>query len=153
MNSSKNSRPANPAKNSRRALGPELTREGAGAQVGAHTHAHTQGAQDAGTGTTATTAQTPTPEELGAKLRALKAERRKAVARGVALVVAPPVVLCVPLLILRGCNLLLLSWAWCFAPLLLLLIPLCLFFYGYFNAVKVWRKEQHAHRAKAAENA
>ena len=151
MNSSKNSRPANPAKNSRRALGPELTRAGAGAQAGAN--ARTQDAQDAGTGTTATTAQTPTPEELGAKLRALKADRRKAVARGAALVVAPPVVLCVPLLILKGCNLLLLSWAWCFAPLLLLLIPLCLFFYGYFAAVKAWRKEQHARGAKAAETA
>lgn len=151
MNSSKNSRPENPAKNSRRAQGPELTREGAGAQVGTHTHARTQGAQDAGTGTT--TAQMPTLEELRERLRALKAERRKAVARGAALVIAPPVVLCVPLLILKACKLLLLSWAWCFAPLLLLLIPLCLFLYGYFAAVKAWRKEQRAHRAKAAENA
>lgn len=151
MNSSKNSRPESPAKNSRRPQGPELTREGAGTQVGAHTHARTQGAQDAGTGTT--TAQTPTPEELRARLHALKAERRKAIARGAALVVAPPVVLCVPLIILKACNLLLLSWAWCFAPLLLLLLPLGLFFYGYFNAVKAWRKEQHARGAKAAENA
>ncbi len=151
MNSSKNSRPENPAKNSRRAQAQELTHAGAGTQAGANARA--QGVQDAGTGTTATTDQTPTPDQLREKLRALKAERRKAVARGAALVLVPPVALCLPLCILKAANLLLLSWWWCFAPLLLLLFPLCLFFYGYLSTVKAWRKGQQAERVKVAKNA
>lgn len=62
--------------------------------------------------------------ELSAKVEAMKRQQRASALRGAMLVFMPPVVLCIPLVILKSCKLLLLSWWWCFAPLLLWLIPI-----------------------------
>lgn len=62
--------------------------------------------------------------------------------RGVAAVVLPPVLLCIPFIVLKGCKLLLIPWGWTFAPLLLLLIPLSLAFRAYFAAVRAFRTQR-----------
>lgn len=62
--------------------------------------------------------------ELSAKLEAMKRQQRASALRGALLVFLPPVILCIPLVILKACNLLLLSWWWCISPLLLWLIPI-----------------------------
>lgn len=63
------------------------------------------------------------------------------IARGVAAVVLPPVLLCVPLIVLKVCKLLLIPWGWTFAPLLLLLVPLSLAFRAYVAAVRAFRAQ------------
>ena len=77
--------------------------------------------------------QQPTPSqsdnsaniaELSAKVEAMKRQQRASALRGAMLIFMPPVVLCIPLVILKSGKLLLLSWWWCFAPLLLWLIPI-----------------------------
>lgn len=62
--------------------------------------------------------------------------------RGVAAVVLPPVLLCIPLIVLKACKLLFIPWVWTFAPLLLLLIPLSLAFRAYFAAVRAFRTQR-----------
>lgn len=63
--------------------------------------------------------------------------------RGVAAVVLPPVLLCIPFIILKGFKLLLIPWVWTFAPLLLLLVPLSLAFRAYFAAVRAFRMQRN----------
>lgn len=62
--------------------------------------------------------------------------------RGVAAVVFPPVLLCIPFIVLKGFKLLLIPWVWTFAPLLLLLVPLSLAFRSYFAAVRAFRTQR-----------
>ena len=68
--------------------------------------------------------------------------RRRMIWRGVAAVVLPPVLLCIPFIVLKACKLLLIPWVWTFAPLLLLLVPLSLAFRVYFAAVRAFRKQR-----------
>ena len=60
---------------------------------------------------------------LSRRLTALRRARRRSVVRGAFLVFLPPVLLCLPLVILKACNLLLVNWFWVFSPLLLWLLP------------------------------
>ena len=89
-------------------------------------------------------------EDIAAQLAALKRRQRRVVLRGVAVVVLPPVVLCVPLIALKAFQLLLISWAWCFAPLLLLLVPIALVFRAYFAALKAFRRQPDSRTAPRA---
>lgn len=78
-------------------------------------------------------------EDIAAQLRQLKRRRRAVIWRGAAVVLLPPVVLCIPFIVLKAVNLLLIPWPWCFAPLLLLLFPVALVFRTYIAAVKAFR--------------
>lgn len=62
--------------------------------------------------------------------------------RGVAAVILPPVLLCIPLIVLKGCKLLFIPWGWTFAPLLLLLVPFVQAFRAYFAAVRAFRMQR-----------
>lgn len=62
--------------------------------------------------------------------------------RGVAAVVLPPVLLCIPFIVLKGCKLLFIPWGWTFAPLLLLLVPFVQAFRAYFAAVRAFRMQR-----------
>lgn len=64
------------------------------------------------------------------------------IARGMAAVVLPPVLLCIPFIVLKACKLLLIPWGWTFAPLLLLLVPLSFALRAYFAAVRAFRAQQ-----------
>lgn len=81
-------------------------------------------------------------DQLREHLAALRRQQRKAIARGVAVVVLPPVLLCVPFIILKGCNLLLIPWGWCFAPLALYLYPAALCVRAYAAAVRAFRAQR-----------
>ena len=76
------------------------------------------------------------------QLDEINRRRRRMIWRGVAAVVLPPVLLCIPLIVLKGCKLLLIPWGWTFAPLLLLLVPLSLAFRAYFAAVRAFRTQR-----------
>ena len=80
-------------------------------------------------------------EQLRRHLDELRRQQRKAIARGVAVVVLPPLLLCLPFIILKGCNLLLIPWGWCFAPLALYLYPAALFARAY-AAVRAFREQR-----------
>lgn len=77
-------------------------------------------------------------EDIRQQLDDINRRRRRLIWRGVAAVVLPPVLLCVPFIVLKVCKLLLIPWVWTFAPLLLLLIPLSLAFRAYFAAVRAF---------------
>lgn len=81
-------------------------------------------------------------EDMRRQLDEINRRRRRMIWRGVAAVVLPPVLLCVPFIVLKACELLLISWGWTFAPLLLLLIPLSLAFRAYFAAVRAFRTQR-----------
>lgn len=76
------------------------------------------------------------------QLDEINRRRRRMIWRGVAAVVLPPVLLCIPLIVLKAYKLLLIPWGWTFAPLLLLLIPLSLAFRAYFAAVRAFRTQR-----------
>ena len=76
------------------------------------------------------------------QLDEINRRRRGMIWRGVAAVVVPPVLLCIPFIVLKACKLLLIPWVWTFAPLLLLLIPLSLAFRAYFAAVRAFRTQR-----------
>ena len=76
------------------------------------------------------------------QLDEINRRRRRMIWRGVAAVVLPPVLLCIPLIVLKGCKLLLIPWVWTFAPLLLLLVPLVQAFRAYFAAVRAFRMQR-----------
>ena len=86
-------------------------------------------------------------EDIAAELRRLKRRRRLVIWRGAAVVLAPPVILCFPFIVLKACHLLLIPWAWCFAPLLLLLVPIALVFRAYFAALKAFRRQPDSRTA------
>ena len=81
-------------------------------------------------------------EDMRKQLDEINRRRRGMIWRGVAAVVLPPVLLCIPLIVLKGCKLLLIPWVWTFAPLLLLLVPLSLAFRAYFAAVRAFRTQR-----------
>lgn len=81
-------------------------------------------------------------EDMQQQLDEINRRRRRMIWRGVAAVVLPPVLLCIPFIVLKGCKLLLIPWGWTFAPLLLLLIPLSLAFRAYFAAVRAFRTQR-----------
>ena len=81
-------------------------------------------------------------EDIRKKLDEINRRRRRMIWRGVAAVVLPPVLLCLPFIVLKGCKLLLIPWGWTFAPLLLLLVPLVQAFRSYFAAVRAFRTQR-----------
>ena len=76
------------------------------------------------------------------QLDEINRRRRRMIWRGVAAIVIPPVLLCIPFIVLKGCKLLLIPWVWTFAPLLLLLVPLVQAFRAYFAAVRAFRTQR-----------
>ena len=76
------------------------------------------------------------------QLDEINRRRRRMIWRGVAAVVLPPVLMCIPFIVLKGCKLLLIPWGWTFAPLLLLLVPLVQAFRAYFAAVRAFRTQR-----------
>lgn len=90
----------------------------------------------------ATTDAVQSIEDIRQQLDEINRRRRRMIGRGVAAVVLPPVLLCIPFIVLKGCKLLLIPWGWTFAPLLLLLIPLSLAFRAYFAAVRAFRMQR-----------
>lgn len=81
-------------------------------------------------------------EDMQLQLDEINRRRRRMIWRGVAAVVLPPVLLCIPFIVLKGCKLLLIPWGWTFAPLLLLLVPLVQAFRAYFAAVRAFRMQR-----------
>ena len=81
-------------------------------------------------------------EDMRKQLDEINRRRRGMIWRGVAAVVLPPVLLCIPLIVLKGCKLLLIPWVWTFAPLLLLLVPFVQAFRAYFAAVRAFRTQR-----------
>ena len=80
--------------------------------------------------------------DMRKQLDAINRRRRGMIWRGVAAVVLPPVLLCIPFIVLKGCQLLFIPWGWTFAPLLLLLVPLVQAFRAYFAAVRAFRTQR-----------
>lgn len=80
--------------------------------------------------------------DMRRQLDEINRRRRRMIWRGVAAVVLPPVLLCIPFIVLKGCKLLLIPWGWTFAPLLLLLVPLVQAFRAYFAAVRAFRMQR-----------
>lgn len=81
-------------------------------------------------------------EDMRKQLDEINRRRRGMIWRGVAAVVLPPVLLCIPFIVLKGCKLLLIPWGWTFAPLLLLLVPFVQAFRAYFAAVRAFRTQR-----------
>ena len=81
-------------------------------------------------------------EDMRKQLDDINRRRRRMIWRGVAAVVLPPVLLCIPFIVLKACKLLLIPWVWTFAPLLLLLVPISIAFRAYFAAVRVFRMQR-----------
>lgn len=81
-------------------------------------------------------------EDIRQQLDEINRRRRRMIGRGVAAVILPPVLLCIPLIVLKGCKLLFIPWGWTFAPLLLLLVPFVQAFRAYFAAVRAFRMQQ-----------
>ena len=90
----------------------------------------------------ATTDAVQSIEDIRQQLDEINRRRRRMIWRGVAAVVLPPVLLCLPLIVLKVFKLLLIPWVWTFAPLLLLLVPLVQAFRAYFAAVRAFRMQQ-----------
>ena len=80
--------------------------------------------------------------DIRQQLDEINRRRRRMIWRGVAAVVLPPVLLCIPLIVLKVFKLLLIPWVWTFAPLLLLLVPLVQAFRSYFAAVRAFRTQR-----------
>lgn len=99
-------------------------------------------AKNSRTAPDATTDAVQSIEDMQQQLDEINRRRRRMIWRGVAAVVLPPVLLCIPFIVLKGCKLLLIPWGWTFAPLLLLLIPLSLAFRAYFAAVRAFRTQR-----------
>ena len=87
----------------------------------------------------ATTDAVQSIEDIRQQLDEINRRRRRMIWRGVAAVVVPPVLLCIPFIVLKACKLLLIPWVWTFAPLLLLLVPFVQAFRTYFAAVRAFR--------------
>lgn len=81
-------------------------------------------------------------EDIRQKLDEINRRRRRMIWRGVAAVVLPPVLLCIPLIVLKVFKLLFIPWGWTCAPLLLLLVPFVQAFRAYFAAVRAFRMQR-----------
>lgn len=99
-------------------------------------------AKNSRTAPDATTDAVQSIGDMRKQLDEINRRRRGMIWRGVAAVVLPPVLLCIPFIVLKGCKLLLIPWVWTFAPLLLLLVPLSLAFRAYFAAVRAFRMQR-----------
>ena len=99
-------------------------------------------AKNSRTAPDATTDAVQSIEDMRQQLDEINRRRRVMIWRGVAAVVVPPVLLCIPFIVLKACKLLLIPWGWCFIPLLFLLVPLSLAFRAYFAAVRAFRTQQ-----------
>ena len=99
-------------------------------------------AKNSPTAPDATTDAVQSIEDIRQQLDEINRRRRRMIWRGVAAVVLPPVLLCIPFIVLKACKLLLIPWGWCFIPLLFLLIPLSLAFRAYFAAVRAFRTQR-----------
>lgn len=99
-------------------------------------------AKNSRTAPDATTDAVQSIEDIRKHLDEINRRRRRMIWRGVAAVVLPPVLMCIPFIVLKGYKLLLIPWGWTFAPLLLLLIPLSLAFRAYFAAVRAFRMQR-----------
>ena len=95
-------------------------------------------AKNSRTAPDATTDAVQSIEDMRQQLDDINRRRRRMIWRGVAAVVLPPVLMCIPFIVLKACKLLLIPWVWTFAPLLLLLVPLSLAFRAYFAAVRAF---------------
>ena len=100
------------------------------------------GAKNSRTAPDATTDAVQSIEDMRKQLDDINRRRRGMIWRGVAAVVLPPVLLCIPFIVLKACKLLLIPWVWTFAPLLLLLVPFVQAFRVYFAAVRAFRKQR-----------
>ena len=96
-------------------------------------------AKNSRTAPDATTDAVQSIEDMWKQLDEINRRRRRMIWRGVAAVVVPPVLLCIPFIVLKACKLLLIPWVWTFAPLLLLLVPFVQAFRTYFAAVRAFR--------------
>lgn len=81
-------------------------------------------------------------EDMRKQLDEINRRRRGMIWRGVAAVVLPPVLLCIPLIVLKVFKLLFIPWGWTCAPLLLLLVPFVQAFRAYFAAVRAFRMQR-----------
>ena len=90
----------------------------------------------------ATTDAVQSIEDMQQQLDEINRRRRRMIWRGVAAVVLPPVLLCIPLIVLKAFKLLLIPWVWTCAPLLLLLVPFVQAFRAYFAAVRAFRTQR-----------
>lgn len=99
-------------------------------------------AKNSPTAPDATTDAGKSIEDIRRQLDEINRRRRRMIWRGVAAVVLPPVLLCIPLIVLKGCKLLFIPWVWTFAPLLLLLVPFVQAFRAYFAAVRAFRMQR-----------
>lgn len=99
-------------------------------------------AKNSRTAPDATTDAVQSIEDIRQKLDEINRRRRRMIWRGVAAVVLPPVLLCIPFIVLKGCKLLFIPWGWTFAPLLLLLVPFVQAFRAYFAAVRAFRMQR-----------
>ena len=99
-------------------------------------------AKNSRTAPDATTDAVQSIEDIRQQLDEINRRRRRMIGRGVAAVVLPPVLLCLPLIVLKVFKLLLIPWVWTCAPLLLLLVPLVQAFRAYFAAVRAFRMQR-----------
>lgn len=99
-------------------------------------------AKNSRTAPDATTDAVQSIEDIRQQLDEINRRRRCMIGRGVAAVVLPPVLLCIPFIVLKACKLLLIPWGWTFAPLLLLLVPLVQAFRAYFAAVRAFKMQR-----------
>lgn len=100
-------------------------------------------AKNSRTAPDATTDAVQSIEDMRKQLDEINRRRRRMIWRGVAAVVLPPVLLCIPFIVLKGYKLLLIPWVWTFAPLLLLLVPFVQAFRAYFAAVRAFRMQRN----------
>ena len=99
-------------------------------------------AKNSRTAPDATTDAVQSIEDIRQQLDEINRRRRRMIGRGVAAVVLPPVLLCLPLIVLKVFKLLLIPWVWTCAPLLLLLVPFVQAFRTYLTAVRAFRTQR-----------
>ena len=99
-------------------------------------------AKNSRTAPDATTDAVQSIGDMQQQLDEINRRRRRMIWRGVAAVVLPPMLLCIPFIVLKGCKLLFIPWVWTFAPLLLLVVPLVQAFRAYFVAVRAFRMQR-----------
>lgn len=166
---SKNSRRVSPSKNSRRVSPEDEVTDTGAVQASAPVvevtpHAIPDGQDKAGAGSPESVpaaedgkgddgTDAPTLAELSEKVAALKRKQRASALRGALIVFAPPVVLCVPLVILKACNLLLLSWWWCVSPLVLWLVPVVAILSIFIQSYRLYKRLDKADGTAAGADA
>ena len=141
MNTSKNSQASPEPKNSRQPDAPKNSRTDSEPTRGNKT------TSEHGTPEEPSTIGGQSIEDIVKRLNAVKRQRTRAIWRGVALLVVPPVVLCVPLIVLKALHLLLIPWGWCISPLLLWLFPTACVFRTFITAYKAYKAQTRQPKA------